>query len=101
MYVLGGALGGRGRAGGGCEGGAALYICIDITHVYISIIMIYIYIYICIERERERERERAMRIISPPLIRNPPPLQFDFVGGFLMRGVIVGWVPTPYPPPIK
>ena len=48
---------------------------------------IYIYIYIYIYN-------------LPPLIRNPPPYNLTSLGGVLIRGVIVGWVPTPYPPPL-
>ena len=42
----------------------------------------------------------TITINLPPLIRTPP-YNLTSLGGFLMRGVIVGWVPTPYPPPNK
>ena len=43
-------------------------------------------------------------IISPPKKKpppTPPPYNLTSLEGYLMRGVIVAWVPTPYPPPNK
>ena len=72
----------RKRPGSTCD------VCrTDYIHINLSL-SLYIYIYTLIH------------IISP-LIRTPPappPYNLTSLGGLLMRGVIIGWVPTPYPP---